>query len=202
MLKELVGRVAWKDLLCVLGKAAVVFIVVCWSLKIGLSFLYGALAPWLGALAKQETALVVALVTGSISIVSVVVGTIANNWLSFVTKRSEYLRLHREEPYKRLVRIFYDFQMRQRSDNPMSTEELVQAVNDFNQELTLWGSSKAIREWGRWRVSSGRGELEPRELLFGMERVIRQIRKDLGQTQGLRDGDILRLFVNDIDDYV
>lgn len=41
------------------------------------------------------------------------------------------------------------------------------------------------------------------ESMFQLEELLKEIRKDLGHTnRGLQKGDILRLVVNDIDDYI
>lgn len=200
--REQKGMLNWKDSLKALTVVALASLAVLWVIRTAIGLVGGWLAPLLEVVSEQDTTVIVALVTGGVSIITVVLGTIVNSWLTYSTRCSEYLREHRETPYRQLVKIFYDFQMRVNTGNPVTQEELLTAMNAFNQELTLWGSSKAIREWGNWRVSSGRGKLSGNELLFGMEGVIRQLRRDLGQKRGLRKGDILRLFVNDIDDYL
>lgn len=154
--------------------------------------------PVFDTLSNLDTAIIVALITGTVSILAGVFGSIAKIWM----KKAQYLREHREAPYRRLIKLFYDFQMRLNSDNPVSQTELQNTLNEFNQELTLWGSSKAIKMWGKWRVSSGKGELDGFKVMFGMEKDIQQMRKDLGQSGRLAKGDILRLFVNDVDKYL
>lgn len=114
-------------------------------------------------------------------------------------KKNEYLREHREEPYMRLISLLYDFQAAAAKGEQISEDELLRILTRFNKELTLWGSSKAIRVWGKWRAGSGQQTGDPSKLIFGMEQVMIQLRRDMGMKRGVKKGDLLRLTVNDID---
>lgn len=188
---------AWAIIRGLLVLVFIVFIVVG-----GVALLIDLAGPGVAAfftsLSTLDSAIVVALITATVSIVSLVSGNIVSN----VMKRNEYLRKHREEPYMQLISMFYDFQSQTKTGKEFTQEELFDFFNQFTKELTLWGSSKAIKAWGNWRVASSRGLNDPRELLFGMERVLIQLRKDMGLKRGIAEGDLLRLTVNDIDDYL
>lgn len=188
---------AWAIIRGLLVLVFIVFIVVG-----GVALLIDLAGPGVAAfftsLSTLDSAIVVALITAMVSIVSFVSGNIVSN----VMKRNEYLRKHREEPYMQLISMFYDFQSQTKTGKKFTQEELLNLFNQFTKELTLWGSSKAIKAWGNWRVASSRGLNDPRELLFGMEKVLIQLRKDMGLKRGIAEGDLLRLTVNDIDDYL
>ena len=177
--------------------AIVVFIFMC-----GVAALINLAGPgvavFFSSLSTLDSAIVVALITAMVSIVTYVSGNVASN----VMRRNEYLRMHREEPYMQLISMFYDFQAQTITGKEFTQKELVDLFNQFTKELTLWGSSKAIKAWGNWRVASSRGINDPKDLLFGMERVLIQLRKDMGLKWGIAEGDLLRLIVNDIDDYI
>lgn len=79
--------------------------------------------------------------------------------------------------------------------------EVLDDMNDFNKGLTLWGSSKAIRLWDTWRLSSVGKTPKPEDLLLAMERVLIQLR-DMGQGRGIKQGDLLKLFINDVDEKI
>lgn len=151
------------------------------------------------AFSSLDAAIVVALITGSVSIFTVVVGAIINNRVSYVQKRNEYLRLHREAPYERLIAIFYDLMAATKKQESIPEEDLIERMYEFNQGLTLWGSSKAIRLWNEWRQSTTEDKPNPTEALLKMEKVLIQLRKDMGQKGDLRDGDILKITLNDYD---
>ena len=188
---------AWAIIKGLLVLVFIVFIVVG-----GVALLIDLAGPGVAAfftsLSTLDSAIVVALITAAVSIVSFVSGNIVSN----VMKRNEYLRKHREEPYMQLISMFYDFQSQAKTGKKFTQEELLNLFNQFTKELTLWGSSKAIKAWGNWRVASSRGLNDPKELLFGMEKVLIQLRKDMGLKRGIAEGDLLRLTVNDIDDYL
>lgn len=155
-------------------------------------------ATFFSSLSTLDSAIVVALITATVSVITYVSGNVASN----VMKRNEYLRMHREKPYMQLISMFYDFQAQTKTGKTFTQEELVDLFNQFTKELTLWGSSKAIKAWGNWRVASSRDLNDPNYLLFGMEKVLMQLRKDMGLKRGIAEGDLLRLTVNDIDDYI
>lgn len=188
---------AWAIIKGLLVLAIVVFIIMC-----GVAALINLAGPgvavFFSSLSTLDSAIVVALITATVSIVTYVSGNVASN----VMKRNEYLRKHREEPYMQLISMFYDFQAQTITGKKFTQKELVNLFNQFTKELTLWGSSKAIKAWGNWRVAPSRGFNDPKDLLFGMERVLIQLRKDMGLKWGIAEGDLLRLIVNDIDDYI
>ncbi len=154
-----------------------------------------ALSSFFASLSGLDSAVIVALITGAVSTISVVGASVTSS----VMKKNEYLREHREEPYMRLISLIYDFQAAAGKGEELSQDELLSIVTQFNKELTLWGSSKAIKAWGNWRTATSREAVNPSLILFEMEKVMIQLRKDMGMRRGLRKGDLLRLTVNDID---
>ena len=155
-------------------------------------------AAFFASLSTLDSAIVVALITATVSVITYVSGNVASN----IMRRNEYLRMHREKPYMQLISMFYDFQSQTKTGKKFTQEELINLFNQFTKELTLWGSSKAIKAWGNWRVASSRGHNDPNDLLFGMEKVLMQLRKDMGLKRGIAEGDLLRLTANDIGDYI
>lgn len=151
-------------------------------------------------LTSLDAAIVVALITGCVSILTVVGGAIVNNILKNKHEKDEYLRIHREEPYTQLIKIFYKMLKTSKNNQTYSQEEMLDDMMEFNQGLTLWGSSKAIKKWDEWRIMSSREAGEPYEIMHGMEAVLIQLRIDMGEKRGLKQGDLLKLFVNDYDE--
>ena len=163
------------------------------------NFVGDSLASAFSALSNLDVAIVVAMITGTVSIVTVVVGGIINNRISYMQKKEEYLRQHREAPYQKLIAIFYDLMLASKKGEDIPEAELLERMNAFNQELTLWGSPKAIQLWSEWRLSSVDGTPDATNTLFKMEKVLIQLRKDMGQKRGLKEGDLLKLSINDVD---
>ena len=114
-------------------------------------------SAFFSSLSSLDSAIIVALITGAVSAVSFLGNTIVNS----IMKKNEYIRAHREEPYMRLISLVYDFQAAASKGKTMADDELAGILTQFNKELTLWGSSKAIRAWGNWRTASSMGPVEP-----------------------------------------
>lgn len=159
------------------------------------------LATILQSLSTLDAAIVVALITGCVSIICVVVGAIVNNRITYNQKREEYLRVHREMAYKQLVAIFIKIQLKAKKNEQYSQDEMLEDIYAFTENLMLWGSSKAIKQWSSWRISAAKSP-SPQELLLNQEKIIIQLRKDIGQRGSLQEGDILKLFINDVDENI
>ena len=160
--------------------------------------LWPPISAFFASLSSLDSAIIVALITGAVSALSFFGNSVVNS----VAKKREYLRVHREEPYMRLISLVYDFQAAASKRAGMADDELEKILMQFNKELTLWGSSKAIQAWGNWRRCSSSGSVDPLQNLFGMEKVMVQLRKDMGMRRGIRKGDLLRLMVSDIDSFL
>ncbi len=182
--------------LFVLAALAVISIV---ALSATINFVSDSIAALLSTLSTIDVAIVVALITGCVSIVTVIGGGIANNYLAYRQRNSEYLREHRAQAYEKLIEIVYKMLMKSKKNEQYSADEMLSDMNDFNQSLTLWGSSKAIRLWDEWRLATVGKQPSASELLFAMEKVLIQLRRDMGQGRGLKRGDLLKLFINDVD---
>lgn len=80
---------------------------------------------------------------------------------------------------------------------------MLEDVFSFSKKLTLWGSNKVIRKWLVFRSKSVEGKINPTKTLFLLEDIVFEIRKDMGQSKrGLKQGDILRFFVNDVSEHL
>lgn len=193
-----VSVVSWKELLKGIVTLLLLVAVAGGIIACVLVFAGPGIVSFFSSISMLDTGVVVALIAGLVSIITLVGGGILNNQM----KRKEYLYKHREAPYMQLISMFYDFQNRARVGKELTQEELLDVFTEFNKEITLWGSSKAIRKWGNWRVSSARKSMNSNDLLFGMEEILIQLRKDMGLKRGIKKGDLLRLTVNDIDEYI
>lgn len=145
--------------LLVLAALAVICAV---ALSAVINFVSGSIAALLSTLSTLDVAIVVALITGCVSIVTVIGGGIANNYLAYRQRKGEYLREHRVQAYEKLIEIVYKMLMKSKKKEQYGADEMLSDMNDFNQSLTLWGSSKAIRLWDEWRLATvGKHRLPP-----------------------------------------
>jgi hypothetical protein len=90
-----------------------------------------------------------------------------------------------------------------------SDEEMVIFMIEFNQKMMVWGSDSVLSAWRDWRKTivpsdeSIDGAWRLAEMMHSYENVIYAIRKDLGhKNEGLKKGDLLRLFINDYDEFL
>ena len=178
---------------------AVIVALFAWAIEFVINNVAAGVIAVISSLSSLDVAIIVALITGCVSIVATMFGSIMNSYLANKHRREEFLRDRREAPYRKLVEINFKMLEKQSKQEKYGGEEALADYMEFGQELALWGSTKAIRLWNDWRLASVRGTPSGEDLLFAMEKVLIQLRLDMGQKKGLKEGDILKMFVNDID---
>lgn len=146
----------------------------------------------------SDQVIVVAMITGAVSITGVVISSIVAKIVEYRYNVKKYLYDKREEPYKQFVEMIYKMMedIKKQSDEKMTEEEMSQMVSDFSKGLTLWGSNRVVKKWLKYRKSSIQGD---KNILWVMEDIIYEIRKDVGLGRRLRKGAMLAFFVNDVE---
>ena len=151
----------------------------------------------------MDAVVIVALITGSVSILGVVISSIVSKLIEYQQKTKRYLYEKKEEPYSEFIEMVYKLQDSERGNKEYCEKELLDDTISFSKKLTLWGSSKVIKKWLDFRKKSQEQNDNITDILFILEEIIFEIRKDMGQKKsGLKQGDILAFFVNDIKDYL
>lgn len=167
---------------------------------------FSPIASWIiglmQALSSLDAAIAVALITGCVSIFTMVFGSILKEYLSYRYKKLEFVRDRRERPYRKLVEINFKMLRNSNMSQEYTAKEMMDDYYEFGQELALWGSAKAIKLWDEWRLASFNGKIDAAELLLLMEKIMFQLRKDMGQKGRLTQGDILKLYINDFDEAI
>ena len=101
--------------------------------------------------------------------------------------------------YQALTGLTFSIQYGDKLGEKLTEQEMLQRFAEMMPQLVTWADAGVItgfRTFRRAAISPG-GAISA---LFAMEEVYRAIRKDLGHDDNrLRKGDILGLFVNDID---
>ena len=152
---------------------------------------------------KTDAVIIVALLTGAVSIVGVVISSIVAKSLEYKQKTQRYLYEKREEPYSQFIDMVYKMQKNVREDGEYTQDEMLKDILMFSQKLTLRGSSKVVKKWLAFCTHSQTNNLDATQTLFVLEDIIFEIRSDMGlKRQGLKKGDMLKFFVNDIDKYL
>lgn len=149
---------------------------------------------------NTEAVIVVALITGAVSILGIIVSKI----IEYRQDTKRYLYEKKEEAYSEFIEVVYKIRDNQKNEKN-SEFEMMEGLINFSKKLTLWGSNEVIRKWIEIRELNTKSSSNANAInnLFLLEEIIFLIRKDLGQkNSNLKKGDILRFFINDIDDYI
>ena len=152
---------------------------------------------WLSELSsKMDAVVIVALITGMVSLVGVVISSVVAKSLEYKKARNEYLAHKREKAYGEFVNMVYKIQQNGKKPGTYSEEEMLKDLYSFSQEITLWGSSAVVNKWVKFR-ENGLNPQAAYENLFVMEDIMNEMRKDMGLKK-VQKGNLLAFFVNDI----
>lgn len=177
-------------------------LLVLWALATVLSLIASWIIGLMQTLSSLDAAIAVALITGCVSIFTMVFGSILKEYLSYRYQKLEFVRDRRERPYRKLVEINFKMLRNSKMSQEYTAKEMMDDYYEFGQELALWGSAKAIKLWDEWRLASFNGKTDAAELLLLMDKIMFQLRKDMGQKGHLTQGDILKLYINDFDEAI
>lgn len=75
---------------------------------------------------------------------------------------------------------------------------MINDMNQFSKQLTLYGSKDVVRKWVQFR-KNGADPSKGEDNIFVLEKIMNSMRKDLG-VKKLKEGELLSLNINDIDE--
>ena len=154
---------------------------------------------WLTSIvSNMDVVVIVALITGTVSIVSVIISSIVSKIIDYKKNRQEYLAKKREEPYGEFVEMIYKLQKNVEENNSYTEEMMLKDLSSFSKQITLWGSSKVVNLWVKFREQ---GIVQEMGNLFLLEELMNEMRKDLGMKK-VEKGNLLAFFINDIRNYI
>lgn len=157
------------------------------------------LTDWLSRIAsKLDAVVIVALITGAVSITGVIISSILGKIIEFRKTRQEYLAKKREEPYADFIDMIYKIQMNSKIADSYTEQDMIQDVFRFSQKITLWGSPRVVKKWVRFRQNVMNPEAAI-DNAFLIEEIMNEMRKDMSLKR-VKKGNLLAFFVNDIKD--
>lgn len=172
---------------------------VLYLIIIGIGILINMFIDWTKAtFSKTDSVVVVAIISGAVSIVGVVLSSIVAKIMDYKKARREYLAQKREEPYGEFIDMYFKISDRERT--PYSDKDMLDDMNRFSKQLTLYGSKSVVRRWVEFR-KNGADPSKAEDNLFILEKIMNSMRKDLG-VKKLKEGEILSLNINDIDEAI
>lgn len=152
---------------------------------------------WLASLAsKLDAVVIVALITGCVSIIGVLISSVIAKRIEYKRSRQEYLAKKREEPYGQFVDMIYKLQQSTKKPGSYTEAQMLEDLSQFSKQITLWGSSKVVNKWVKFRENSSNPEAAQKNLLL-LEEIMNEMRRDLGLKKA-KKGNLLGFFINDI----
>lgn len=135
---------------------------------------------WLKNLpSKLDAVVIVALITGAVSITGVEISSIVSKVYDYKKQRQTYLAQKREKSYAAFVKMVYKIQQNSKKEKSYTEQDMVNDMVDFSQELTLWGSKKVAYKWVRFRLNGAKPNAA-NDNLFVLEDIMNEMRKDMG----------------------
>jgi hypothetical protein len=159
---------------------------------------------WRGLAALNSTT-AAAVITASATVLFSVLSLIVSKRWEQRLAIAEAQREHKRGVYQEFMRFWFQVLSAPMLDEQPPDEKEIQRFSvDFNQQLILWGSDDLLSEYNRFRaVGAVLGEEGGPPIMFAFEGLLYAIRRDLGHpNKGLGRGDLLRVFINDLDDFV
>lgn len=144
---------------------------------------------------KLDVVIVVALISGTISIIGIVLSSIVAKSLEYRRIRREYLTQKREIPYAQFIAMMYRLHQSNKPGKEYPQEEMIEDLMKFSESITLWGSRKVIKDWGKFKENAA--QKDALDNVFLSEKIMNDMRKDLGMPR-VKKGDLLIFYVNDI----
>lgn len=167
-----------------------------WLIKFFYNFVIDGIIKLTAVVSKLDAVVIVALITGLVSIVGVIISSIITKIIDYRKSRQEYLTQKREKPYGEFVEMIYRVQKNVKSPGTYSEKQMFEDLSKFSKQITLWGSSRVINKWIQFRENGSEPE-KAKDNLFLMEEIMNDMRKDLGLRK-VKKGNLLGFFVNDI----
>ena len=144
-----------------------------------------------------DAVIIVALITGSVSVVGVIFTSVVAKIIEYHQKRMEYLYQKREKPYYEFIEMVYKILQQEKLGEKYSEKEIERDMNKFSQQLTLWGSNKVIQKFIKFRKSAASNENKT-DILFASEDLMYAMRSDMGLPK-MKKGSLLSININDIE---
>ena len=168
--------------------------------------IYLAVAKFWEALSGADPNIAAALIAASGTVLVSAFSVAAARLLENRARIAEEHRVQKAPIYQELQEFFFKVLFANKmGEKPTTEREMVKFFAEFTPRLSVWGSNDVIRTFVDFRKMSAKiGQQSTSEsavqLIFLYEQVIFKIRSDLGHSNaGLKSGDILSLFITDIE---
>ena len=184
-------------IILLIGLALAVFLIICLFYFLGTGI--SKAVNWISQIAsKLDAVIIVALITGAVSITGVVLSSIVSKRIEYKKSRQAYLAQKREKSYGAFVEMVYKIQQNVKKPGSYTDQEMLKDTLAFSEELTLWGSRNVAKKWVQFRLNGANPE-NAQKNLFLWQDIMNEMRKDMG-VKRVKKGNLLSFFVNDVKD--
>ncbi|REB11597.1 hypothetical protein DVB69_00175 [Sporosarcina sp. BI001-red] len=107
--------------------------------------------------------------------------------------------------YNEFIEFIFKILDQENKKKKITEQEMTQFFSTFTRQILVWGSDEVIAQWSSYRRSalSEVSDGASNNSMFELEKLLIAIRKDTGhKNSNIKKGDLLRLFINDIDNYI
>lgn len=158
------------------------------------------LSKWYGTLSESIQTGIIAAVP---ILVVAILGYFANK--SLETRRSieQAMRPKKLELYDSFLKFIMSIFANESVTKRPTEKEMIKYFVTKTPELMTFASNEVIEKWGKMRTTLSDESIPNEQKMFTVEELFISIRKDLGHNKrGFHKGDVLRLFINDVDNYL
>ena len=148
----------------------------------------------------------VAIVAASATVFASAVAVVIGQYLQRQASIKQEIRKANAPVYEQWVSLWFHLLFaKNMGRKPLSDQEFVRRLSEFSQQLLLWGSDRAVREWVGLRLAlanqeDGETEVNTSNMLL-LAQFMRTIRKDMGhRNRKVGDITLLGLFINDAEE--
>ena len=153
----------------------------------------------------------VAVVAASATVFASALAVTVGQYLQRQASIRQEIRKANAPAYEQWVELWFRIMFSEKMGMaPLTEQETVQQLNQFSQQLMLWGSDRAVKEWVLLRLSLADAadidtDANPEVTMANMGKLaqfIRTIRRDMGhRNRGLDNKTILGIWINDAAEY-
>jgi hypothetical protein len=176
-----------------LGLISLLIVIVLKALAIGCKNLFMEIMI---TVSKLDAVIIVALITGSVSVVGVIISSVVAKIIDYKKSRREYLSQKREIPYADFVEMIYKILDATKNGN-YDDRQMNLDVAKFSKQLTLWGSARVVNKWVEFRETAVSNPQAAKNNLLVLEEIMNEMRHDLG-VRKVKKGNLLAFFINNV----
>lgn len=97
---------------------------------------------------------------------------------------------------KEIIENLLNYSLNTKKGDSYTEAQMLKDLSQFSKQITLWGSSRVVNKWVKFRENGTNPELAQKNLLL-LEDIMNEMRKDLGLRK-TKKGNLLAFFVSDI----